>query len=67
MTDESQTTLAQPAWCCITCGEKYGHSVQRDISTYHGDTCGVCGKFTTVTEPRDFFYLRKEWRDHAKA
>jgi hypothetical protein len=44
-----------PACICSRCGSKHGkHS--RPWSTWHADTCGWCGKYTSCTEPRDFGY-----------
>lgn len=43
----------------LTCLDIYGQppkKFQFSVSTYHEGVCGVCGKETTVTEPRDFFY-----------
>jgi hypothetical protein len=42
-----------PVWCCYDCGvEEYGPA--HSSSTWHAGTCGICGKVTGVTEPRDF-------------
>ena len=50
-----------PDWICRPCGFAYGRFPSQDrASTYHQDTCGICGEFTTCTEPRDFGHLR-EW------
>jgi hypothetical protein len=49
-----------PDWICRPCGFAYGrfpHTYR--VSTYHQDTCGICGEFTTCTEPRDFGHLKK--------
>jgi hypothetical protein len=49
-----------PAWICRPCGEACGRGMPADhISTWHEDTCGVCGKVTSVSEPRDFGHLKK--------
>lgn len=43
----------------LTCLKKYGRPPLKaafDISTYHQGTCDVCGRFTNVTEARDFFH-----------
>ena len=59
----------QPAWVCRTCGLYYGKRAKYydDASTYHeGDSCGVCGTETMVTEPRDFGYLKPEWKHHKR-
>jgi hypothetical protein len=48
-----------PKWICGTCGETYGtHAV--GVATWHEGTCGICGRVTGVTEPRDYGHLR-EW------
>jgi len=49
-----------PDWICAPCGKAYGRGApENHISTWHTDTCGVCGKVTSVTEPRDFGHLKK--------
>jgi hypothetical protein len=49
-----------PAWICRPCGFAYGRFPSQDrVSTYHTDTCGICGEVTACTEPRDFGHLRK--------
>jgi hypothetical protein len=50
----------QPDWVCWLCGQMFGHKEQR-VSTWHEDTCGVCGERALVTEPRDFGYLNHAW------
>jgi len=56
----------QPAWVCAPCGERWGHPTRRSMwSTWHPDTCGVCGEETSCTEPRDFGYLREGWESEA--
>lgn len=57
-----------PRWICAACGftmnyltclEKFGQPPLKatfDVSTYHKGICEVCGKETSVTESRDFFY-----------
>lgn len=52
----------QPEWVCAPCGDKYGRFPEGRLSTWHGGTCGVCGKKAPVTEPRDFGYLRVDWK-----
>jgi rubrerythrin len=54
-------TPPYPDWICRQCGFSYGRLPDgRLIATYHQDTCGICGKTTSVTEPRDYGHLR-EW------
>ncbi len=51
---------AYPAWICRPCGEAHGRGMpEGHISTWHEDPCGVCGKVTSVSEPRDFGHLKK--------
>ncbi len=43
----------------LTCLKKYGRPPLKSaftVSTYHNDICDVCGHYTGVTEPRDFFH-----------
>ena len=58
----------QPMWVCFECGPRYAKRAMKDghLSTWHPDTCGVCGREgVSCTEPRDFGYLKPEWREHA--
>ena len=49
-----------PTWICRPCGFAYGRFPGQDrVSTYHQDTCGICGELTACSEPRDFGHLRK--------
>jgi hypothetical protein len=49
-----------PAWICRPCGEKHGRGMPAGhVSTWHMDTCGICGDVTECTEPRDFRHLKK--------
>lgn len=41
-------------WVCLDCGKKHGTRKGEIISTCHTGTCNVCGRLTSVTEPRDF-------------
>jgi len=50
-----------PTWVCRECGLKASKDMDNiplafQLSTYHIDICGVCGKEKSVTEPRDFWY-----------
>lgn len=53
----------QPTWICHKCGIKYGRvTYENHPSTWHSDTCDVCGKIAAVTEPRDYGYLVSGWQ-----
>lgn len=54
-----------PRWICAPCGTKYGKR-PAGISTWHTDTCGICGAATVVTEPRDYGHLKKGWQKMAE-
>ena len=56
----------QPAWVCADCGVLYGRLIKDHCSTWHVEPCDVCGTETMVTEPRDFGYLRPEWKKHGR-
>jgi hypothetical protein len=48
---------------CIPCGKRASDKCGTKIfsvSTFHMETCDVCGKFSVVTEPRDFGYPKFE-------
>ena len=50
-----------PDWVCQECGETYGRGMpEGHIATWHDGECGICGNYTTVTEPRDYRHL-KQW------
>ena len=57
--------VRQPDWCCSDCGRTYGKRLP-ECATYHDAVCGVCGVWRSVTEPRDYGYLRREWRGHGR-
>lgn len=57
--------MNQPDWVCHDCGTKYGRG-ECGIATWHTDTCGVCGKETAVTEPRDYGYLKEGWENECE-
>ena len=43
----------------LTCLKKYGQPPLKpafEVSTFHENTCDVCGYTRMVTQPRDFFY-----------
>jgi len=52
---------AYPMWVCASCGDKYGRR-EFGIATWHEDVCGVCGRVTGVTEPRDCGGLTDGWQ-----
>ena len=56
---EKEAVMSEyPTWICGDCGHKAQPDKRRifDLSTWHKDKCGVCGKVKLVTEPRDFGY-----------
>ena len=52
-----------PHWVCHECGIKASKGKCFQVSTYHTDKCGVCGKTKAVTETRDFFYCDFQIKD----
>lgn len=52
----------QPEWICHSCGKLYGMKEIKQYSTWHAGHCDVCGSRGPVTEPRDYGYLRSDWR-----
>jgi hypothetical protein len=60
--DVMDAALKYPAWICADCGEQYGNRPV-GIATWHEDTCGICGRVTACTEPRDYGHLRNGWQD----
>lgn len=45
-----------PNWVCRDCGLKASKGRSFMISTFSKGKCDICGKITSITEPRDFFY-----------
>lgn len=60
MNKKLEHTSNYPAWICGSCGIRYGKR-PCGKATWHLDTCQICGKYTVVTEPRDFGHLRDGW------
>ena len=58
----AQRCKPYPVWVCTDCGKKHGRREPK-CATWHIDKCGVCGKETMVTEPRDFGHLNFEVND----
>lgn len=47
--------LIEPLWVCNDCAQERGASMpDGHIATWHGDTCGICKEYKSVTQPRDF-------------
>lgn len=65
----SEVSTDQPNWVCSSCGEKWGRWWENGdyvgptphFATYHMDDCSVCGKHKSVTEARDYGFMRKGW------
>lgn len=52
---DKQTQKPYPDWVCHDCG--VAHTTKLPwMSTWHNSHCGVCGKWTAVTQPRDYGY-----------
>jgi hypothetical protein len=57
-----------PVFICFDCGTRYGRGMPPGhICTVHEGVCEICGARASVTEPRDFGHLCKDWRAMAKA
>lgn len=49
-----------PDVVCFPCGQQYGRGRRAGaLATAYEGTCGICGRQTVVTEPRDFGHLRQ--------
>ena len=45
----------EPKWVCHVCAASKGARIPPGhIATWNNNKCGICGKDTTVTQPRDF-------------
>ena len=47
-------------WVCKDCGLKYGNHDIRGVATWHTETCEICKRSKSVTEIRDFGYLKED-------
>jgi hypothetical protein len=57
------STWDYPDWVCADCGEKHGRGMPvGHCAAWHEDQCGICGEWTSVTEPRDYRHLKETWR-----
>ena len=52
-----------PTWICRDCGLRYGCAASNAATTWHTETCDICGIKKAVTEPRDFGHLSKKSLD----
>lgn len=56
------TVYDDPSFICFDCGSKYGRRNCGE-ATWHNDTCDICDTYGPVTEPRDFGYLKFNWKE----
>src|SRR5690349_14005482 len=54
--ENSIASCEYPNWICRECAESSGCRNRCQVSTYHEDLCGWCGRRTAVTQPRDYGY-----------
>lgn len=59
----------RPKWICDGCGQLYGRWHQGNYSgplhhcaTYHIGVCDICKEKTSVTEPRDYGHVVRDWK-----
>jgi len=45
-------------WVCFQCGTDFGKGPKMIVSTWHENTCDICGRKKHVTEFRDFGYAK---------
>lgn len=61
----------QPDWVCNDCGRQWGLwwdggeyvGPATHCATFHIGKCGVCGEKKSVTEARDYGYLKEGWHE----
>jgi len=61
----------QPDWVCTDCGRQWGLwwdgreyvGPATHCATFHIGKCGVCGEKKSVTEARDYGYLKEGWHE----
>lgn len=47
--------MSRICWICSTCAKaKGGYWPEGHVGAFHDDTCDVCQKTKSVTEPRDY-------------
>lgn len=63
---KTMVDIDQPTVVCYPCGVKYGF-FRPGTCSWSKDVCGVCGTEQSVTEPRDFGYLAKGWKEKQDA
>jgi len=64
-----QIATKQPNWVCHDCGQLWGRwyedgeyfGPQPHYATYHTSKCNVCHQEKSVTEARDYGFLRRGW------
>jgi len=62
-------SIKQPDWVCHDCGQQWGRwyedgeyfGPKPHYATYHIEECGVCRQEKSVTEARDYGFLRRGW------
>lgn len=62
--------VEQPDWVCNECGQQWGRwyengnyfGPKHHCATYHIDECGVCKQKKSVTESRDYGFLKRGWK-----
>jgi len=47
-------------WVCYECGIKYCNK-EPGVATWHLDVCDICHRIRSVTELRDYGYLKEEF------
>lgn len=72
MKTQKSLDFLQPNWVCRECGHQWGLWWQegqyrgpiRHCATLHEGKCDVCGNKKSVTEPRDYGYLKEGWHEN---
>jgi hypothetical protein len=67
--NEETNKPQRPNWICDPCGQLYGRWYQGNYSgplkhcaTYHKGKCDICSDKTSVTEPRDYGHVVRDWK-----
>lgn len=56
-------TKHYPSYICADCGEKHCNGLSKLItyaSTFHEGVCDMCGKISSLTQPRDYGHLTQQ-------
>lgn len=57
---KSTTNSERPSYICIDCGQEHCKGLPESLihsPTFHEGVCDMCGKTSSLTQPRDYGHL----------